>query len=322
MGDWGHGSAMAVRRCTHLAPSTGIRCANQVGDTTPMCAAGHPNRFFSPPPTPAAPRSPQEGPQSVEALLCASEDGGPAEPAEVRLPGRLRQRWSRRRRPPPATAPPVGAVWGVDRTDWYRSRDLRAEGIWVGRQARYGAIAVDEAGRVLLREPTRHFDGYHWTFPKGRPGKREHPVDTALRELVEETGRAGAVVGHVPGGFAGSGTGSTNHYYLVHLSAGRHLEYLNGETRRLRWAAPEDAAELIGRSTNAGGRERDLWTLHAAVAAHSELHPELSAPMAPRTLLTVAPTAALAAPTRRLRFGRRRRSAAAGGRHLGRSQPR
>ena len=28
----------------------------------------------------------------------------------------------------------------------------------------------------------------HWSFPKGRPGPKEHPIDTAQRELKEETG--------------------------------------------------------------------------------------------------------------------------------------
>lgn len=28
----------------------------------------------------------------------------------------------------------------------------------------------------------------HWAFPKGRPDPNEHPIDTAQRELQEETG--------------------------------------------------------------------------------------------------------------------------------------
>lgn len=33
----------------------------------------------------------------------------------------------------------------------------------------------------------QHLEG-HWSFPKGRPNPDEHPIDTAQRELAEETG--------------------------------------------------------------------------------------------------------------------------------------
>ena len=47
---------MTVRQCTHQAPSTGERCTHPVADTTPTCAAGHPNTRYQPAThTPAAP---------------------------------------------------------------------------------------------------------------------------------------------------------------------------------------------------------------------------------------------------------------------------
>ena len=52
----------------------------------------------------------------------------------------------------------------------------------------YGGVVIDEAGRVLLREPKNHFDYYVYTFPKGRPDEGESPEQAALREVREETG--------------------------------------------------------------------------------------------------------------------------------------
>lgn len=35
-----------------------------------------------------------------------------------------------------------------------------------GLKLAYGGVIVDTEGRVLLREPSDHFDGYVWTFSK------------------------------------------------------------------------------------------------------------------------------------------------------------
>jgi 8-oxo-dGTP pyrophosphatase MutT (NUDIX family) len=47
---------------------------------------------------------------------------------------------------------------------------------------------LTEKKRVLLRRPRGDFDGYVWTFPKGRPEPGETPELAALREVKEETG--------------------------------------------------------------------------------------------------------------------------------------
>jgi bis(5'-nucleosidyl)-tetraphosphatase len=48
----------------------------------------------------------------------------------------------------------------------------------------YGVFAVQD-GRVLVIHQKW---GDHWTFCKGRPERGESPVETAVRELREETG--------------------------------------------------------------------------------------------------------------------------------------
>ena len=102
------------------------------------------------------------------------------------------------------------------RTDEYRDRDLHADGDWpLGGKPRYGGVTFDAVGRVLLREPAGHFDGFHWTFPKGGSDKGEHPVDTALRETLEETGHTVAIVSHIRGAFKGGTAGSSNYFYVM-----------------------------------------------------------------------------------------------------------
>ena len=159
----------------------------------------------------------------------------------------------------------------TDRTAEYKRRDLHSEGGgWGSPGARraYGGVIFNHQGHVLLRKPTNHFDGYHWTFPKGRPDAGEHPVDSAHREVQEETGFRAKIVGHVPGGHA-SGQ-STSHFYLMHPT--EHTPHkMDQETERTVWAHPMVAKQLISQSTNVGGRKRDLGILSAATEAHSKL---------------------------------------------------
>lgn len=99
----------------------------------------------------------------------------------------------------------------------YSARDLHVEGEWPRhRKRRYGGIVFNNAAEILLREPKNHFDGYHWTFPKGTAEPGESPFDAAIREVAEETGYEATVVSHLPGAFRGSSNGSANY-----LTSGR-----------------------------------------------------------------------------------------------------
>jgi 8-oxo-dGTP pyrophosphatase MutT (NUDIX family) len=126
----------------------------------------------------------------------------------------------------------------------------------------FGAVLFEDHDRVLLRRPANEFDGYVWTFAKGRLEKGATPEETALREVFEETGYRAAIVGEVPGAFAG-GT-STNHYYLM-VPSGAPEPFDPGETDEVRWVDAEEAAALIHQTRNLAGRERDLAVLEAAV---------------------------------------------------------
>mgnify|MGYP000216820074 CR=1 FL=1 len=160
----------------------------------------------------------------------------------------------------------------------YHARDLHAEGVWPVPPARkdgtparraYGGVVFDPAGRVLLREPKGHFDGYHWTFAKGGAQPGENPHDVAHREVTEETGHAVEVIGHVPGRHA---TPSSSSYFYLMRSKGESAPH-DAETQSLRWATPEEARALIGETVNEAGRARDLALLDAAVKAHAATGP-------------------------------------------------
>jgi len=64
------------------------------------------------------------------------------------------------------------------RRRWWRLAQVRLNGCRI--------LAFDDTGRILL---IRHSYGSgNWMLPGGGIGRREDPLDAALRELVEETG--------------------------------------------------------------------------------------------------------------------------------------
>ena len=77
----------------------------------------------------------------------------------------------------------------------------------------YGGVVINTEGRVLLREPMDHYKGDFWTFPKGKPEFGESPEQTALREVLEETGYRAEILAKIPGRFEGSRT--SNEYFLM-----------------------------------------------------------------------------------------------------------
>jgi 8-oxo-dGTP pyrophosphatase MutT (NUDIX family) len=130
-------------------------------------------------------------------------------------------------------------------------------------KAAYGGVVVDATGRVLLREPTNHFGGYVWTFPKGKADPGEDPETAALREVLEETGCAARILAPVPGDFTGDT--SMNHYFLMAEAVpGAPLAAHDGETAQVRWVSFEAAKALISQTPNLKGKVRDLAVLEAA----------------------------------------------------------
>lgn len=128
-----------------------------------------------------------------------------------------------------------------------------------------GGVIIDTEGRILLREPSGHFDGYVWTFSKGRPEHGETPEEAALREVREETGVFAEIVDRIPGTFSG---GTTENIYFLMRPTGR-TEKPDIEAANVRWANPDEARVLISETTNRVGRKRDLAVLEAALTLRS-----------------------------------------------------
>jgi 8-oxo-dGTP pyrophosphatase MutT (NUDIX family) len=127
----------------------------------------------------------------------------------------------------------------------------------------YGGVLINSEGKVLLREPKGHFDGYVWTFPKGKvDGPEDHGEPCALREVLEETGFQAEVIAKLPGSYKG-GTSRTE-FFLMRPKD--NPVAFDMETQSIRWVTFDEARELIGKTTNLGGRARDLKVLEDALA--------------------------------------------------------
>jgi 8-oxo-dGTP diphosphatase len=125
-------------------------------------------------------------------------------------------------------------------------------------EAAYGGVVV-KGNLLLLRELANHYDGYVWTFPKGRCNSNETPEETALREVFEETGVIARIVSSIPGDFIGGTT--MNRYYLMEPIA--ETGKFDWETNAIYWATIEEAFRLINKTTNEVGLKRDLAVLNA-----------------------------------------------------------
>ena len=133
----------------------------------------------------------------------------------------------------------------------------------------YGGVLINARGEVLLREPAGHFGGYVWTFAKGQPDKGETPEQTALREVLEETGYPAKIVAVIPHVFGG--TTRTTVFYL--MKAGAEPQPFHSETSQVRWVDEGEAKKLISLTKTDTGRKRDLAVLDAALKLWKENAP-------------------------------------------------
>jgi 8-oxo-dGTP pyrophosphatase MutT (NUDIX family) len=127
----------------------------------------------------------------------------------------------------------------------------------------YGGVLINDRGRILLREPAGHFGGYIWTFAKGRPEPGETSEETALREVLEETGHPARIIALIPAVFPGR-TSSTVFFLMEPEGVPGPFSH---ETVRIRWVNEKAARRLINRTRSRAGRERDLLVLKAALVA-------------------------------------------------------
>jgi 8-oxo-dGTP diphosphatase len=151
----------------------------------------------------------------------------------------------------------------------------------------YGGIVINPSGQVLLREPAGHYKGDVWTFAKGKPESGESPEQTAVREVLEETGYRAEIIAKIPGSFDGSRT--SNEYFL--MVPVEDTEHFDTETQAVRWAIGEEARQLIQLNQKPKRRRRDLRVLKLALALIRSLQAALqsSEPAQPK-LQPLGPT--------------------------------
>ena len=125
----------------------------------------------------------------------------------------------------------------------------------------FGGLLINKQGRILLRKPKAEYDGYAWTFAKGRPNPNETPEQTALREVLEETGYKAKIVGRLPKSYEGSST--INKYFLMFPL--EEVQAFGDETEEIRWVTGDMAEKLIGKSKNTQGCYRDWMVVRDAV---------------------------------------------------------
>lgn len=137
------------------------------------------------------------------------------------------------------------------------------------KEKAYGGVVINQEGRILLREPKKHYDNYVWTFPKGRPDKKqkpdETPEETAIREVFEETGVNAEIKERLPGVYKG---GTTETIFFL-MSLIEDTGKFDGETQSVRWVTPGEARDLISMTTNLIGRKRDLRVLEEALRLYA-----------------------------------------------------
>ena len=144
----------------------------------------------------------------------------------------------------------------------------------------YGAVLISPTGHLLLREVKNHFDGYSWTFPKGRPILGEAPRQTAIRTVLQKTGVNARILTPILGEFVGGTT--LNRYFLMTVDKKSvALDFSSDETAGLCWVLPREAREFIAQTRNALGLKRDLAVLEAALACLPS-DPPLLRPIATR----------------------------------------
>ncbi len=117
-------------------------------------------------------------------------------------------------------------------------------------------LAVDDAGRILLvrqfRLPARR---YLWELPAGRIDPGETPLQTARRELREETGyrarRWKKLLSFYP--TPGYVSEKMTLYLATELEAGE-ASPMEDEKIRCRWFAPEEVAAMIEKNKILDGK--------------------------------------------------------------------
>jgi 8-oxo-dGTP pyrophosphatase MutT (NUDIX family) len=164
------------------------------------------------------------------------------------------------RRPGPPARPPAESAAGRLRGAARRVEETSAGGVVLDRRGLDGHVVligrVDRRGRLL------------WSLPKGHVEPGETQEDTAVREVAEETGIQGQVLGRLGSidfWFTAEGrrVHKTVHHFLL-LATGGELSDADVEVSEVAWVPLSAAAERLAYPT-----ERQLLTRVPLILAES-----------------------------------------------------
>lgn len=110
-----------------------------------------------------------------------------------------------------------------------------------------GALVVDGDGRLMLVRRAKDPFAGHWDIPGGFCDLREHPADTAVREVREETGfdvETAGLVGMWIDDYGDTGNVTLNIYFHARVVGGE-LDPDPEETAEVGWFGPDELPERI-----------------------------------------------------------------------------
>jgi len=149
---------------------------------------------------------------------------------------------------PPKGPPPV---------DYSGKSGAQVDPTWAGMDVpgvkpKYGAIVsrIDPATgkvQVLLTKPKNYHSNTSWTWAKGGQDTGEDAVTTAQREIMEESGAKGDVIGHLTGTYTENTRDGLNAYFIVNQQGpiDDTAWKAKDETAEVKWVDIDDAHLLI-----------------------------------------------------------------------------
>jgi 8-oxo-dGTP diphosphatase len=107
-----------------------------------------------------------------------------------------------------------------------------------------GGVVIRDDGRIAVVHRPRYDD---WSLPKGKLDPGESFEDGALREVEEETGIRGRIVGELPSAtyVDRKGRDKLVRWYRMELDGEPAPFAADDEVDELRWLAPEEALPLL-----------------------------------------------------------------------------
>jgi len=111
-----------------------------------------------------------------------------------------------------------------------------------GRVRAAGGVVMRD-GEILVVHRPRYDD---WSFPKGKAhSRREADAETALREVLEETGLACELAEALPDVTYTDGRGRPKIVRYWRMRAGKGVFVPGNEVDEVRWLSPAEARRLL-----------------------------------------------------------------------------